>query len=157
MMSAMSVFNESWQGLATQRGLESATKDITKTLTDEGKKIVDAVSKVKVANSNQTEAISLGLTAVAESATKTAQRLRSQPGEVKGLADTMSAIGQQLTELTTCATQVAENNNSLRETVGQARNTAEQLDTIFPTGGGDQCVSVSNHSFGRVVTSFASL
>ena len=109
----------------------------------------------KITNSNQTDAISLGLVAVAESATKTANRLRTNPGEVKELAQSMATLGRQLTDLTQSASQVADTSESLRKTVEETKHTAEQLDSIFPTDGSNQCVPVYN--FGRVVGSFDAL
>jgi uncharacterized protein YdbL (DUF1318 family) len=46
-MTAMSVFNNSWQGLATQRGLESATEKITGAVDKGTQRIADAVAKIK--------------------------------------------------------------------------------------------------------------
>ena len=93
-----------------------------------------------------------GLMGIAESTAQAANYLRSHPGEIKRVADTATAISKQLTDLTACATQSAENHERLRGVVGEAKKTADWIGSKFSNGGG---VSVAN--CGRVVGSFADL
>ena len=153
-MTAMSVFNESWNGLSTEKTAQQVVKAVEK-VEKTTEKVVDAISKIKITNSNQTDAVSLGLAAIAESAMETAKHLRSHPNEVRKTADTMASIGRQLTGLTTSASEIASTNDSLRQTVGEAQNTADWFKENASRGC-NQCVSLNN-LFGRVVHSFDSL
>jgi len=165
-----SVFNGSWQGLATEKGVERATATITKAVTDIGKdarktveaitkgseKIVDAVGKIKstnnveqtVAQRSTASTIADGLTGIGESALKMAQHLYDHPDEGQTVVETMSRISQQLTDLTRCAEQASDNSNQLREAVGEAQTTADWFNEN-DNGGGSQVFSVGN-AFGRV-------
>ena len=89
-----------------------------------------------------------GLVAVAESAARAAHRLRTCPDEMGATAEAMSRIGEQLTNLTTCATQSAENSDQLHKVVGESMDMAQFLGKNA-NGGCASCVPVVN-AVGRV-------
>ena len=168
-MSNVNVQNAMFDSTASQQGLTKAADRIVKaigagdktsqkiieTIKTGTEKIVDSVNKVRTTNNAGQPtpvAIAAGLTSIAESATKTAHHLRTHPGEMKTAADTMTSVGQQMTDLTDCARQAAENGMRLRAAVGEAAKTADWVGGQYCGGG----VTVNN-SFGRVVTSFGDL
>ena len=160
-MTDKTVHNLTWDSNASKQNVEQAAQKIagavqksTDTLTSAVKtgteKIVEATKRTttNAAPGNQSPtvalAVSAGLAGIAQSTAQTADYLRFHPGEMKRVAETMTNIGGQLTDLTDCAKQAAENGERLWGVVGETKRTAEYLGNNFSGGGAGQSVPVNN-------------
>jgi len=148
-MTSRPIQNLTWDRNSSRQDIQSATKEITKAVADVGKdtkkivdtvkagsdKVVDAIGRIKsTTNAEQTaapkskaSAVATGLTSIAESASKMAQHLCTHPDEGKTIVDGMERINRQLTDLTVCAREAADNNEKLREVVSESKSTADHI------------------------------
>jgi hypothetical protein len=135
-MSEMSVFNGSWNNLATEKGVERTTEKIVKAIADGGKqtqkvveavkvgseKVVDAVAKIKpTTNAEQTaapkpatETLHDGLKGIAASASRIADAVLARPNEVKATMESATTTVRQFTDLVDRASRAAEDSEQMR-------------------------------------------
>ena len=110
-----SVWNSSWNGLATQTGLEKATEKITGTVDKASQRITDAIAKIKTtANSEQPVPVTPGvkvfhdaLKGISLAASRVADEVLGNPNEAKAAIESASSIAQQFSDLTVSAKQSA--------------------------------------------------
>jgi len=174
-----SVFNQSWQGLATEKGVDRASATITKAVADVGKdakrvadavkagsdKIVDAVGKIKAtSNAEETaaltpavKAVCQGLLDVSESTAQLAEHFLSHPSEWESVGEQGEKVNEQFAELVRSVKHCADGREQLRMATTEIAKNSQWGSENSPCGGGNQCISVGNRSFGNVVGSFDAL
>jgi hypothetical protein len=91
------VFNSSWNGLATQRGLESATEKITGAVDKGTQRIADAVAKIKNARKKQHDPVDNSFYIPAEYREKLAEQARLA---FESLPDDFISSAPSITEAT---------------------------------------------------------
>ena len=97
-------------------------------------------------NANQVvpvaQAISEGLANISEATAMTADYAHAHPDKMEAVSDATKKIGEQLAELTACASDASQNSKRLRDAVTESAKTADWFSGKFG-GGNDQSGTVS--------------
>ena len=176
-MSAMSVFNGSWNDLATEKtakdistAIDKASQKITadgnknaqkaievfKTSTD---KITDAIGKIKPTNNatqpvppnSAVEAVATGLDRLGTKALEMSEYLRcNPPTELDAVVQSVWTVEQQFSDLLASASLFDQSSKGLREATEEVAKGTTETGSSFPSEGGRiQSIPVGN-SFGRL-------
>jgi len=101
-------------------------------------------------------ALSRGLFSISKSTAQIADAVRNNPAEIPTALGSAEGIAKQFAELTDRASKYADEGKRFGETAAEVERATGWIGSNYPSGAGNQSVSVAN-SFGRVVGSFAEL
>jgi len=119
-----------------------------------GNSIFNAAQRVSVE-----EAVHEGLNSVSESTMQVADYARTNPDKMKEVAEATKKIGEQVAELTACASDAAQNGERMRAAVTEAAKTADWFGGTLSgsgvcgsvgSGGNVQTIHVGNGAFGTL-------